>query len=315
MKALYYDGTLSLRELPRPSPLPGEALIRVLIAGICNTDLEITRGYMDFHGILGHEFVGVVEEAGNPYLLGKRVAGEINCPCGSCRYCRMEMPGHCPHRSVLGISGRPGAFAEYLCLPEENLHIVPDAISDDAASFTEPLAAAYRIVEQLSLTAEDHILILGDGKLAQLIAQTMWLYSKQSLCLGKHPWKIALLQQLGLRAMPFEEYDGTPVDIVIEATGHPEGINQSLRLVRPEGTVVLKTTSHLPSSFDAALAVVNEIRFQGSRCGPFRPALEALALGNVKVDALISDIFSLEEGVAAFKRAAEPKSMKVLLQM
>ncbi|NLN92397.1 MAG: alcohol dehydrogenase catalytic domain-containing protein [Candidatus Hydrogenedens sp.] len=315
MKALYYDGTLSIREVPEPSPAPGEALIRVLIAGICNTDLEIIRGYMGFQGILGHEFVGIVEKAANPYLLGKRVVGEINCPCGNCRFCRMEMPGHCPERSVLGISGRPGAFAEYLCLPEANLHLVPDSVSDDAASFTEPLAAAFRIIDQLSPSSEDQIIVLGDGKLAQLITQTMWLHSKHTVCLGKHDWKLSLLRDLGISTQHFGTYQGDMADVVIEATGRPEGLNHALRLIRPEGTIILKTTCHDNSSFDAARAVVNEIRIQGSRCGPFRPALEALALGTVEVHPLITEVFSLEEGLQAFERAARPETMKILLQL
>lgn len=315
MKALCYDGSLALRELPVPVPAPGEALIRVLVAGICNTDLEIVQGYMGFQGILGHEFVGVVEKASNPYLHGKRVVGEINCPCGHCRYCRMEMPGHCPERTVLGISGRPGVFAEYVCLPEKNLHLVPDAVSDDAASFTEPLAAAFRIIEQLSPSSEDQIIVLGDGKLAQLITQTMWLYSKHTFCLGKHDWKLALLRDLGISAHRFEAYEADLADVVIEATGRPEGLNHALTLTRPEGTIILKTTSHEPSSFDAARAVVNEIRIQGSRCGPLRTALEALALGTIEVRPLISEVFSLNDGVEAFARATEADTMKILLQM
>ncbi|HNZ47375.1 MAG TPA: alcohol dehydrogenase catalytic domain-containing protein [Candidatus Hydrogenedentes bacterium] len=315
MKALYFDGSLSIKEMPDPVPARGEALIQVLAAGICNTDLEITQGYMGFNGILGHEFIGLVVECDNPFLRGKRVVGEINCPCRNCRYCRMEMTRHCVERTVLGIQGRHGAFAEYLCLPEENLHLVPDSIQDETATFTEPLAAAFRIVEQLSPSSEDKILVLGDGKLAQLITQTLWLYSKNTICLGKHPWKMELLRNFGITAVPFEKYKGESADIVVEATGKSDGLTHALQLIRPEGSVILKTTCYEGSPLSSVSAVVNEVKILGSRCGPFRPALEALALGTVEVRPMISEAYALSDGVRAFSRAKCPDVMKVLLHM
>lgn len=315
MKALIFDSGLEVVDVPQPIPGPGEALVRVLSAGICRTDIEIKRGYMNYRGILGHEFVGIVEKAHNTYFIGKRVVGEINCVCGQCLYCKIEMPRHCQNRSVLGIQGHPGAFAEFLTLPEDNIHIVPNAIRDDVAVFTEPLAAAFRIVEQVPLTADDKIIVLGDGKLGQLVAQTMWLYSKNTLCLGKHPWKLALLSSLGIAtALQTEEIE-YKADIVVEATGTASGLERALSLVRPEGTVILKTTCADGSYLDAVSAVVNEVRILGSRCGPFRPALEALAMGTVETRPMISESYPLEDGVRAMMRAEDPDIMKIILHM
>ena len=298
-----------------PVPEPGEALIRVLAAGICRTDIEIRRGYMGYRGILGHEFVGIVERARNSYLLGKRVVGEINCVCGKCVYCRMEMPRHCVERTVLGIQNRPGAFAEYLTLPEENVHLVPGGIRDDVAVFTEPLAAAFRIVEQVSPSAHDRIIVLGDGKLGQLAAQTMWLYSKNVTCVGKHAWKLELLSSLGIRtALVSDELEGQ-ADVVIEATGSTLGLNRALSLVRPEGTIVLKTTCADGFQLDAVGTVVQEVRILGSRCGPFRPALEALAMGTVETRPMVSETYSLDDGVQAMVRAEDPDVMKIILHI
>ncbi len=315
MKALVYDSGLRVEERPMPVVQPGEALIRVLAAGICNTDLEIKQGYMNFKGILGHEFVGMVEKAANPHLLGKRVVGEINCVCGRCRSCTMEMPRHCLERSVLGILNRDGAFAEYLALPEENLHLVPNAIRDDVAVFTEPLAAAFRIVEQVTVGSADRVIVLGDGKLGQLAAQTLWLYSKNLLCIGKHPWKLAMLQALGIETALTDAPVEGGADVVVEASGKPDGLRRALELVRPEGTIVLKTTCAAPFQVDSVGTVVNEVRIIGSRCGPFRPALEALALGTVETRPMISESFSLVDAVYAMTRAADPGVMKVVLHM
>jgi len=315
MKALIFDTDLRVENVPMPVPAPGEALVRVLTAGICNTDIEIRRGYMTYSGILGHEFVGVVEKAQNSYLTGKRVVGEINCVCGQCRYCKMEMPNHCLSRSVLGIYNRPGAFAEYVTLPEENLHIVPSAIRDDVAVFTEPLAAAFRITEQIPISSTDRILILGDGKLGQLVAQTLWLYSKNIVCVGKHAWKLDMLSSRGIgtamRDTPLEEQ----ADIVVDATGSPDGLQQALLLVRPEGTVMLKTTCVEPLHADSRIAVVNEVRILGSRCGPFRPALEALALGTVETRPMITESYPLDDAPYAMTRAEDSGVMKVLLHI
>ena len=316
MRALRFDGVdLKLQEVPVPEPGPGEALVKVLTAGICKTDLEIMRGYMGFQGTLGHEFVGMVERARNPHLIGKRVVGEINCVCHTCEYCLREMPRHCLNRTVLGIAGRDGAFADYVVLPEDNLHLAPGNIRDDVAVFAEPTAAAFRITEQLVLTAEDRIVVLGDGRLGQLIAQVLWLYSKNLIVVGKHRWKMKLLEDLGIKTAHADDPLERGVDMVVEATGSHEGLARALELVRPEGTVVLKTTVAHPTALELSPPVINEVTSVGSRCGPFRPALEALAMGTVEVRPLISESFSLSDGVEALRSAAAPGMMKVLLHM
>lgn len=314
MQALVFDGELRLADVPTPRAEKDEALVRVLSAGICNTDLEILRGYMGFKGIPGHEFVGIVEECANEHLRGKRVVGEINCVCHRCEYCQLEMPHHCLNRSVLGIQNRNGAFAEYLTLPEENLHLAPPSVRDDVAVFTEPVAAAFRVTEQVTITASDRVIVLGDGKLGQLVAQVMWLYTKQVTCVGRHAWKLELLKNLNigtaLAADPLEP----GADVVIEATGSHEGLRRALELVRPEGTVVLKTTVAQPTALELSIPVINEVKIVGSRCGPFRPALEALALGNVEVRPMITETYPLKDGVYALRRAAEDV-MKVVIHV
>lgn len=315
MKALRFDGALRLTDMDPPEPGPGEALIRVEMAGICNTDQELVKGYMGFQGVLGHEFVGAVEQAGNSHLVGKRVVGEINCACHKCRYCQMEMPRHCMNRSVLGILGRDGAFAEYVTLPEENLHIVPPGMPEETAVFTEPVAAAFRIPEQIAIQGHERIIVLGDGKLGQLIAQVLRLYAADVTAVGKRPWK---LEKLAARGVATAEADA-PIeggaDIVVEVTGTAKGLARALELVRPEGTVVLKTTVAGETTLNMSLPVIHETRIVGSRCGPFKPALEALALGNVDVAPLISARYPLEEGVEAFERASAPDTLKVLLEV
>jgi threonine dehydrogenase-like Zn-dependent dehydrogenase len=315
VRALIFDGELAVRDVPMPKVGEGEALIKVLAAGVCNTDLELVKGYMGFKGILGHEFVGIVEETKNPYWQGKRVVGEINCACHKCTYCHREMPHHCMDRSVLGILGRDGAFAEYLALPEENLHLAPPALRDDVAVFTEPTAAAFRILEQVDISKDDRIIVLGDGKLGQLIAQVLWLYSKNLVCVGRQAWKLQLLKDLGIQTARENEPLQGGVDVVVEATGSPEGFGRALELVRPEGTVILKTTLAQGTVLDLSMPVINEVTLLGSRCGPFRPALEALSMGNVEVTPMISEAFDLKDGIAALERAATARVMKILLHM
>ena len=315
MRALQLDGELRVVDLPKPRPGKGEALVRVLVAGICNTDLELVKGYMGFRGILGHESVGVVEESGNSHLTGSRVVGEINCVCHECRYCQLEMPNHCVNRTVLGILNRNGAFAEYLTLPEENLHIVPDTVRDDVAVFTEPTAAAFRILEQIAIEASDRVVVLGDGKLGQLIAQVIHLRTKAVTCVGRHPWKLEMLRERHIDTVLLDQPVEHGADIVIEATGSYEGFSRALELVRPEGTIVLKTTVAHPTAIELSAPVINEVRIIGSRCGPFRPALDALAAGTVEVEHLITEACSLVDGVRALERAAAPDNMKVLLNI
>jgi threonine dehydrogenase-like Zn-dependent dehydrogenase len=315
MKAFVLEnGAAAVRDIPMPLRQPGEALIRVLIAGVCSTDLELVKGYMGFNGVLGHEFVGVVKEADNPYFVGKRVVGEINCICHACRYCEMELGHHCTRRTVLGILGRDGAFAEYCTLPEENLHIVPDTLDDDVAVFTEPVAAAYRILEQVRITPRDRVVVLGDGRLGQLIAQVLALQTPQLICVGRQPWKSEPLRARGIEVRLQGEPLPEGVDVVVEATGTAPGLQQALQLVRPEGTIVLKSTIAGETPLPFSLPVINEVRIVGSRCGPFRPALEALTLGNIAVGPMVSETYPLGEAAHALERAAAPDTIKVLLR-
>lgn len=315
MKALVLrDGAVAVRDIPRPERKPGEALVRVLMAGVCSTDLELVKGYMGFEGVLGHEFVGVVKEADNEYLLGKRVVGEINCVCHACAYCEMELTHHCTNRTVLGILGRDGAFAEYLTLPEENLHLVPDSLDDDVAVFTEPVAAAFRILEQITIQPKDRVLVLGDGKLGQVIAQVLSLRTRNLVCVGRQPWKGALLRALGIETRLADEPVREAADVVVEATGSAAGLRRALELVRPEGTIVLKSTVAGETTLPFALPVINEVKIVGSRCGPFRPALEALALGNINPSPLVTEVCGLDDAAAALERAAARDCMKVLIR-
>lgn len=316
MRAVLFNGELQVTDLPTPRPGPGEALIRVTRAGICNTDLEIIKGYMGFHGVLGHEFVGVVQECSNDFLRGKRVVGEINCACKQCYYCQMEMPHHCANRTVLGIKDRNGAFAEFLTLPEENLHIVPDDVIDEHAVFCEPLAAALRITEQVEINPTDKVIVLGDGKLGQLIAQVLFKKTSNLTCVGPNPWKLELLKDLGIpTTLSDDPLERGIADLVVEATGSYEGLGRALELVRPEGTIVLKTTITHPTAIDLSLPVINEVRIIGSRCGPVRPALDALSLGTVEIAPMISQTFPLEEAHAAIERAAQRDVLKIQFEI
>jgi len=315
MRAVVFNGTPKLTKVPDPSPAAGEALVRVLSAGICNTDLEIMKGYMRFSGVLGHEFVGIVETSSNSHLQGKRVVGEINCVCHQCEYCQLEMPHHCLNRTVLGIAGRDGVFAEYVVLPEENLHLVPQSIPDDVAVFTEPAAAAYRILEQVEVSAEDRVIVLGDGKLGQLVAQVLHMQTKNLICVGKHRWKLDLLNRHHIQTAHAGEPLARGVDVVVEATGSYEGFSRALELVRPEGTVVLKTTVAHPTALDMSHPVVDEVKIVGSRCGPFRPALDALTMGTLDVKPLVTETYSLDDAETALERATADDVMKVVLHI
>ena len=300
---------------PDPRPAPGEVLVRVLRAGICETDLQLIAGYKGFRGVLGHEFVGVA--LGGAYE-GRRVVGEINCSCHACATCRDGRPGHCPARTVAGILGRDGAFADVIALPERNLHPVPDPVDTDAAVFTEPLAAAFQILEQVPVRRDDRIIVLGDGRLGNLCAQVLAAVSPHVRVLGKHPGKLALLDGLGIstRLLDAEGADAAasdPADIVVECTGSASGLPTALQLVRARGTVVLKTTIAASQTLSLAPVVVDEITIVGSRCGPFDRALDALASGAVAVRSLISDRFGLPDGLRALERAGERGVLKVLL--
>ena len=330
MRALVYNGTQLVldQNYVLSTPVEGEALIRVLQVGICNTDLEIIRGYMDFKGVLGHEFVGTVEEIYGKkaqefysHLLKRRVVGDINAACHrpDCSYCQRGMPTHCPNRTTLGIVKRDGAFADYVMLPVENLHLVPDNVSDEEAVFVEPLAANFEILEQVHIQPTESVLILGDGKMGQLAAQVLALSGCDLSMVGKHEEKLALVKQYGITIYLLKDIElhlaGRRVDHVIECTGSAQGIELAMSLVLPRGTIHLKSTVATKSTLNLAPIVVDEIRVQGSRCGPFEPALRALSQKRIDIRPLISATYALDEGLAAFEYAEQKGVLKVLVRV
>jgi len=311
MRALRWDGArLQLAsDLPEPGAGPEDAVVRVRLAGICRTDLEICRGYLGFRGTPGHEWVGEVVSAPEPALVGARVVGEINFGCGACAWCRAGLARHCPTRRVQGIVDADGAFADLLAVPARVLHRVPDRLLDQTAVFAEPLAAAFEILEQLGDVGGRRAVVLGDGKLGLLVSQVLAGAGAQVALAGRHPEKLALAARLGLDTGP----PHPSADLVVDATGSPTGLATALDLVRPRGTVVLKTTIAAEHRIDLARAVVNEVSLVGSRCGPFEPALDALATGRVQVAPLVEAIYPLADAVAAFAHAARSGVLKVLV--
>ena len=315
VKATIFDGKHITLDKNYPDPEFNETLVRVSLAGICGTDLEILDGYMQYNGILGHEFVGVVEKSNNSDLIGKRVVGEINAGCGKCDSCVNGMERHCPSRTVLGILKRNGAFAEFLSLPEKNLHIIPDSISDEQAVFVEPLAAAFEINEQVSLKPEWNVAVVGDGRLAQLIIQVIKLTCSNITCFGKHEKKLEGLVQSGIKIkVGIESTDEQLFDLVIEATGSNSGFSDTMKLVKPRGTVILKSTIASRENLDLTPTIINEITLIGSRCGLFKPAIEALASGKISVNSMIDSTFSLEKFEDAIVYAKKPDTLKVFLK-
>ncbi len=315
MKALYFDGKkLRLKDMPRPQPAPHEALIKVQYAGICNTDIEILQGYMDFVGIPGHEFVGKVEECAYSDWIGKKVVGEINIACGKCEFCMQGLKTHCINRTVLGIYKKDGAFAEYLTLPLQNLHVLPPAVPEIEAVFTEPLAAACEIVEQLDFLEEYRVLLLGDGKLAQLIAQVLSLYTDRLTVVGKSENKLKLIRKLGAKTFLKDEFTAPEKSfhVVIEATGSWSGWDMAIRYVRPRGFIVLKSTYAGKYDFNLAPLVVDEITLIGSRCGPFTRALSLLERNQINLEPLISGIYEIENFERAFEKSQEKGILKIL---
>ncbi len=292
--------------------VPNESLVRVLRAGICNTDLEIVKGYMGFRGVLGHEFVGIVEEGA---LRGARVVGEINAYDGTCPTCLRGDVTHCPNRTTLGIVNRDGAFAEYLTLPTRNLHRVPDSISDAQAVFVEPLAAACEITDRIHIRPTDRVCVLGDGKLGLLCAQVLHLTGCDLLTVGRHTNKLEILHRRGIATATDPNSIHGQFDVVVDCTGHASGFDLARRLTRPRGTLVLKSTFHGGQDMAFAPIVIDEISIVGSRCGPFVPALRLLEKKLVDVDSLISAEYPLTRGIEAFERAVAPGVIKVQLIM
>ncbi len=307
------NGRLEMREVPVPARPPGFARIRLLLAGVCNTDLELQRGYYGFSGTPGHEFVGEVVEADDRALVGRRVVGEINLACCTCDWCRRGLGRHCPNRTVLGIVKHPGVFSEYFMLPERNLHVVPDGVSNEDAVFTEPLAAACEILEQVSIPCGAEIAVLGDGKLGLLVALVLNAHGARVDLYGRHEEKMRIAADAGARMHPAVDLPRARYEWVVEATGSADGLRQAAGAAVPRGTVILKSTVHNAVTVDTAPVVVNEITLVGSRCGRFKPALELLALGTLPLARLVSDRFPLRETPRAFERAAEKGVLKVLV--
>ena len=331
MRALYFDGKCAtlLCDYPEPGSSDSmEATVRVTLAGICGTDIEMLHGYMDYSGVMGHEFVGViVDSAGGKYKGGQRVVGEINAACNACSMCQRNLQRHCPSRTVLGIQGRDGAFAQMLCLPSENIHAVPDAISDKQAVFIEPLAAAFEITEQLSIHHQMsdvsgwRAAVVGDGRLAHLVCQVLHRTCRDVTCFGRHYEKLDWLKnklKINTKIGIDSKYDVNAFDLVVDVSGSATGFADAMRLVRPRGTLVLKSTVAANKQAggmgaDLTQVIIDEVVVMGSRCGLFKPAIDALAAGMITVEHMQGEVFGLEEFQSAVRRAKEPDALKVYL--
>jgi alcohol dehydrogenase len=312
MNALVFDGQLTLRrDYPAPFVV-GESLVRVIRAGICNTDLEIIKGYMGYRGVLGHEFVGIVEEG---EMKGARVVGEINAYDGICPTCLRGDVTHCPNRTTLGIVKRDGAFAEFLTLPTRNLHRVPDSVTDAQAVFTEPLAAAFEITDRIHIRPTDRLCVIGDGKLGLLCAQVLHLTGCDLLAIGRHADKLEILRQRDIATTTTPDSIRGQFDVVVDCTGHASGFDLARKLTRPRGTLVLKSTFHGRQETAFAPIVIDEISIVGSRCGPFAPALRLLEKKLIDVDSMISAEYSIAQGIEAFERGVAPGVLKVQVVM
>lgn len=315
MRALVFDGSVRFDgNRPEPDKAEGDTLIRVFHAGICATDLEIARGYMQYQGILGHEFVGRVESSPDASLIGKRIVGEINIVCGVCDRCRSGLSSHCAGRSVLGILNHPGAFADYVRLPSINCHLIPDSLDNDHAVFVEPLAAAFQVLRQVAIDSRTWVTILGDGKLGLLVAQVLRNAGAPVRVLGHYPSKLALCEKWSIAARPLADTKPrNDQDVVIDCTGSADGLELAMQFVRPRGTIVLKTTAAAAKPLNLAPIVVDEVTIIGSRCGPFREAIDALARREIDVVSLIHRRLKLEQGEEAMNLAGQRGIMKVLL--
>lgn len=314
MKAIWLEyQQLEMRDIPKPNR-PNEALIKIRKAGVCSTDLEMLRGYYPFTGVLGHEFVGEVMDAPDKSWIGQRVVGEINAVCGECESCLNGRATHCENRTVLGITRRDGVFAEYTTLPLENLYRVPASVSDEAAMFTEPLAAALEIQEQIKLQESDRVLVIGAGRLGQLIAQTVALTGCDLRVIARHLYQQQLLTARGIKLISESQIQPRKWDVVIEVTGSPDGFNIARRAIRPRGIIVLKSTYKGEMSVNLSSIVVDEITVLGSRCGPFEPALKLLESGAVDPTVLITAGYKLEDGIKAFEHAGQAGVLKVFVE-
>ncbi|MCP4589715.1 MAG: alcohol dehydrogenase catalytic domain-containing protein [bacterium] len=316
MRALVFGQRVSFVEAyPDIEVGDGECLVRVHLAGICATDLEIAKGYMGFAGVLGHEFVGTVESGPRDWR-GRRVVSEINCPCRKCDLCQAGLANHCRERTVVGISGRDGCFADQVAVPAENLHAVPEGISDEEAVFVEPLAAAYQVVRQCSIEARSRVAVVGTGRLGLLVAQVLAATGCRLVAVGRNPATLLFCEKKQIQPVSTRELVARQDhDVVVECTGSPEGLKIALAMLRPRGTLVLKSTYAAAAALDLAPVVVNEINVLGSRCGPFPDALDALARRQIDVSAMVSRTFRLERGVEALEAARSPDHIKILLRI
>ncbi len=316
MRAVVFDQTLRFdADYPDPQPGNGECLVRVHLAGVCATDLHITRGYMSFTGVLGHELVGTVV-SGPPKWCDKRVVCEINCVCRECDMCQAGLANHCRTRSVIGIEGRDGCFADLVAVPEHNLHLVPDVIADEEAVFIEPLAAAYQVLAQCPIDSRMSASVVGPGRLGLLVTQVLATTGCRLTVVGRNPKKLSLCEKKGVQAIHVDDLVGRrDRDVVVECTGAPEGLDVAMQLVRPRGTIVLKSTCAGSGSLDLAPLVIHEVKLVGSRCGPFPEAINALARQAVEVRSLISRTFPIEQAVEAFDAARQPENVKILLKI
>jgi alcohol dehydrogenase len=317
MRALVFDQSLRLEShRPEPAAAMGDALLRVRQAGICTTDLEICKGYMNFAGVLGHEFVADVVQSPDATLVGKRVVGEINCVCTTCERCLRGLKNHCPNRTVLGILRRDGAFADFVRLPTINLHPLPDLIDDDQAVFVEPLAAAFAVLRDARIDARTMVTVLGDGRLGMLCAQVIRNAGAPVRLVGRNPSKLALCDKWEIKSRLVADIQPrADQDVIVDCTGSPEGLELALRMVRPRGTVVLKSTFAAGKPMNLASVVIDEVSVVGSRCGPFPQAIEALARREVDVLSLIHRRYRLDQGVDAMNTAGQRGVLKVLLKV
>jgi alcohol dehydrogenase len=317
MRAVVFDGTLRyLPDVPMPRTPVNWARIRIRKAGICKTDIEITKGYMGFKGILGHEFVGIVDACGDETWIGKRVVGEINAACGQCRWCADGLGRHCPNRTTLGIEGLDGCMADYCILPIANLRHVPDELSDDRAVLTEPLAAACEILEQVDMSGRERVITLGDGRLGILCAWVLATLASDVTLVGRHPEKCARARWRHLKTAENIAHVEPGADIVVEATGSEKGLTDAMNLCRPRGTIVLKSTVASQGTLNLAPIVINELMVVGSRCGQFKDALQLLQdYPDMPVESLITAQYPIEKAIDAFEKAQQKDMLKVVLNL